>query len=434
MSTLSVKHVHNRRSGDWWRRSRDFTCKQERSKFVLHSKRMERRSGRQVMAQTGAVVACLFLAFLVVQPCQSSGFGGCECNILGACDINGNKVQGLDNKMTGYAPIGIEQFAYATKQGAPNPNLAYLCEGNTVAILYDCNARIPLYAATVMTAAQLIGKYNRPPSATFRRSEHQELLEIFQQGDDDYNDSNKRNLCYESRRLPGGGYFVESEWYKAAANTVPPTNQPCTAPYNTKKTPVHRGHLIAARYGGNNAARVLATFTYTNVVPQFGTFNSGQWNKAEGEEVVKWSRDNCAQHGGQATQNARIFIVVGAIPSTYGTFSARFFGQSGFSDYQGWSVLQDTYGQNTGKKEYRVNVPRYMWTAVCCTFQYLDANKHLQNAVRSVAFYRGNEPRTGRVDTGTWFPQGVNIFPNNPLCNNYNQWRLHRFWFLAIPK
>ena len=320
--------------------------------------------------------------------------------------------------MTGYAPSGIEQFGY--RKGGRS-NLAYLCEGGTVAILYDCNARIPLYATTVMTAAQLTGKYNRPPSATFRRSEYRELHEQFQQQNDDYKDSNKRNPCYESRRVPGGGYFVESEWYKAAANTVPPTNQPCTAPYNTKKTPVHRGHLIAARYGGNNAARVLATFTYTNVVPQFGTFNSGQWNKAEGEEVVKWSRENCAKHGGQATQNARIFIVVGAIPSTYGTFSARFFGQSGFSDYQGWSVLQDTYSQNTGKKEYRVNVPRYMWTAVCCTFQYQEAHSQWKDMVKSVAFYRENEPGRKANAQGLFTNKvpsilPVKIFPKNAGC------------------
>ena len=155
------------------------------------------------------------------------------------------------------------------------------------------------------------------------------------------------------------------ERYKAATqgNTVSP-NQQCDAAHAIN-TPVHKGHLIAARYGAGNTDRVKATFTYSNAVPQFGKFNSGAWNEAEGDRVVGWARQNCAQHGGQPSQNARVYIVVGAIPSTYQGSNQRFFGEWGFSDYQSWSLLPKTYGAKTGKKEYRVNVPRYMWTAVC---------------------------------------------------------------------
>ena len=178
---------------------------------------------------------------------------------------------------------------------------------------------------------------------------------------------------------------------------------------------------------------------YTNAVPQFGTFNSGAWNKAE-KEVVTWARQNCVKHSGEQTKNPRIYIVVGAIPSTHQGSDPRFFGESGFSDYQSWSLRQKTYGANTGKKEYRVNVPYSMWTAVCCTFQFLDGKGQVQNGVRSKTSYRGNEPRSGPVIGGLFtilFPQSqlVNIFPKNDDCKKYNQWASHwfcLFWFHAI--
>lgn len=87
------------------------------------------------------------------EKCQGSGFRGCECNILGACDLNKIPVSGLDDGLTGYAPIDMEQFRYSTSE---NPsNLAYLCEGGSLTILYDCNAKIALYAATVITGNEL---------------------------------------------------------------------------------------------------------------------------------------------------------------------------------------------------------------------------------------------------------------------------------------
>ena len=179
-----------------------------------------------------------------------------------------------------------------------------------------------------------------------------------------------------------------------------------------------KGHLIAARYGRGNLQKTVATFTYTNVVPQFGVFNSGKWNTDEGELVVKWGQKNCVKRG---HLNVRMYVVVGAIPSTYRTFNPRFFGQSGFSDYEGLSQLQNTFGQNTGKKEYRVNVPRYMWTAVCCTFQFQDALGQWKDGVQSEAFYRENEPGKDPNEQGFFTAKlpptlAVKIFPQNAGC------------------
>lgn len=51
-------------------------------------------------------------------------------------------------------------------------------------------------------------------------------------------------------------------------------------------------------------------------------------------------------------------IVVVVIPSLFfGPSETRYFGKSGFSDYQ-------------DDRKFRGNVPKEMWTAACCTFQY----------------------------------------------------------------
>ena len=108
--------------------------------------------------------------------------------------------------------------------------------------------------------------------------------------------------------------------------------------------------------------------------------------------LLSWGRNNCNKYNSKSTQNVRMYIVVGVIPSTFRNARPRFFGESGFSDYQGRSARTDTYKRNSGGKEYRINVPRYMWTAACCTFQYKDRKGKLEDGTRSTAFYAVNEP------------------------------------------
>ena len=61
----------------------------------------------------GGVLAVVMMGHLLQElsgQCQSSGFSGCECNIMEACDVQGNPRPKLDNKSTGYSPSGLEQF------------------------------------------------------------------------------------------------------------------------------------------------------------------------------------------------------------------------------------------------------------------------------------------------------------------------------------
>ena len=156
-----------------------------------------------------------------------------------------------------------------------------------------------------------------------------------------------------------------------------------------------------------------ATFTYTNVVPQFGRFNSGPWQQCE-SSLIMWGRNNCAING---AQNVKLFIVVGAIPSTvFGSSEARFFGKEGFSNYQ-------------DEDSYPVNVPKYLWTAACCTFQYKDDLGNLQSGTKSPGFWRENHPGDSPCNTinipalnillSGMIIGNINLFPLTPQCNNY---------------
>ena len=274
-----------------------------------------------------------------------------------------------------------------------------MCEDNTVAILYDCNARIPLYAATVMTGNQLKARYSGRGSMKFKASGDSKLDQAFQQKDTDYTEYSKRIMCYESRA--GNDFFVDVDWYKANSGKIISLRTSCSLPFKAL-TPVHRGHLVAASYGraSGDTDRIRATFTFTNVVPQFGRFNSGQWCSSE-KRLIAWGGKNCIVYKGSSTRNVRMYIVVGVIPSTFRNLNKRFFGESGFSDYQSWSKMTDTYKRNSGGKEYRINVPRYMWTAACCTFQYEVGKGKLKDGTRSTAFYRENEPGKERCNKPT---------------------------------
>ena len=302
---------------------------------------------------------------------SSSRISGCECLFLGACDVHGNLKDNLD--LAKHVPLGLEQFGHVNNPLAER-NLAYLCEGLTVGILYDCNNRIPLYAATVIRGSQFNGKPGNRPNAKFKLS-NSGLDKYFQQSNVDYNKASKRKICYFNRNF--GKEVVDVAWYRAK-NSREPSDDDCIGGSSNLETEVHRGHLVASQYGVGNQTLKEATFVYTNAVPQFGDYNYRPWKIAEGA-LVRWFSNNCLSNG---EQNAQMFIIVGVTPSTMldAPRTPRYFGKEGFSDYQ-----DDT--------NYRVNVPADMWTAACCTFMFTkDWGQPWQRGVKSTAFWRENEP------------------------------------------
>ena len=344
------------------------------------------------------------------QSCSATGKNGidtCVCNIMDACDEHGN----ARSNWNGYLPENVEQFGLV--EGVRN--LAYLCERDAVAILYDCNSRIPLYAATKITGDQLsAGSINRP-EVSFRLSDQRNQLQnYFQQKNADYKNSNNRKLCFKTYTDD----FIDVEWLRLSGNSKAPriSNPRTVCPRGSAwlKTTINKGHLIASQYGRAVPERMEATFTYTNVVPQFGPFNMGAWRAAE-DMLFQWGRNYCAVQG---AQHVEMFIIVGAIPSTnFGQQLTRYFGKEGFSDYK------DT-------ANYPVNVPRYMWTAACCRYELNGVRKY-----HSTAFYRQNHPGKERCnqmevaklsEVRSWAQalQGntinLRLFPQTPQCEDTN--------------
>lgn len=333
----------------------------------------------------------------------TNGIAACQCNFMEACDAQGNPNPNLAH----YLPTGVDQFGLV--QGGQR-NLAYLCEGvGAVGILYDCNNRIPLYATTVIHGAQLTGKSGGRPRVKFSQSRL--LNPHFQQENGDYIRALKRELCY--RKQIERNYCVEEDWLFASGHRKRKRFRTRICPGGSVvKTSVHRGHLIASQYGRRDPAKKRATFTYTNAVPQFGVFNSYPWRVCE-SRLITWGNQNCAQVKGAT--NVRLFVVVGAIPSTVSVPSKwRYFGKRGFSNYK------DTIGH------YRVNLPSDMWTAACCTYSDKGTLKY-----RSTAFWRENNPGnaqcnradvgyltrllSGRISGGT---VSFNLFPQTSQCNS----------------
>ena len=63
---------------------------------------------------------------------------------------------------------------------------------------------------------------------------------------------------------------------------------------------IDKGHLDAAHINSYNKDHVIATFTYSNAVPQYGHFNRGAWKRFE-DKIVDYVTKQCAaQHGPSA--------------------------------------------------------------------------------------------------------------------------------------
>ena len=312
----------------------------------------------------------LLLEVMGLPRCSTSGtrgLSGCECVFLGACDAHGTPKAGLN--IVSHLPSGLELFGYAL----PARNVAYLCEGGAVGILYDCNSRIPLYAATVIYGSQLSGRGSGGRPGNYFRLSRSGLDRDFQQSKTDYSQSSKRKICYK-KQYGSVGEVIDSKWYRAKNGIKRPRSDFCGAS-DKLNVIMHKGHLIASQYGIGDQSKKRATFVYTNVVPQFGDFNSYPWQICE-SNLVTWGQNYCAPDG---SANVQMFIVVGVVPSTMsGPSETRYFGEDGFSDYQ------DTI--------YRVNVPREMWTAACCAFEHKDDRGTTRTWTKSTAFWSENTP------------------------------------------
>ena len=102
------------------------------------------------------MVLCKCLLPTALEQCSTDGIrrlAGCECKFVEACDVHETHRPAF--KISYLLPKGLQLYGYC-KSASSSINLAHLCEGQRIAILFDCNSRISLFAATVITGSQLI--------------------------------------------------------------------------------------------------------------------------------------------------------------------------------------------------------------------------------------------------------------------------------------
>ncbi|XP_051526746.1 endonuclease domain-containing 1 protein-like [Myxocyprinus asiaticus] len=105
----------------------------------------------------------------------------------------------------------------------------------------------------------------------------------------------------------------------------PFVNQSSYDDYKNNTEELSRGHLFPSCHAPDEST-ANSTFTLTNIVPQYKSFNTGSWNIME-KNTTKLMDKNC---------QGPAFVLTGAVPS-----SER-------------------------KLKGRVNIPTKMWTAFCC--------------------------------------------------------------------
>ena len=130
---------------------------------------------------------------------------------------------------------------------------------------------------------------------------------------------------------------------------IPNHLQGSDALYGMQPTPrrIHRGHLAPFETLSYSAVSGLASFSYPNAVPQYRTFNSGQWGAYE-RRIRQFAKDQCAALGGS------LYLITG-------TSEAHLLGQGGPVQRQS----MDTLPSQPGTQSY-LSIPNSMWTVGCC--------------------------------------------------------------------
>jgi len=116
-----------------------------------------------------------------------------------------------------------------------------------------------------------------------------------------------------------------------------------------------KGHLDPAHINSFDKDHVLATFTYSNAVPQYGFFNRGPWKRFE-DKIVDYVTTQCAaQHG----RSAVMYLLTG---------TSKFRVQVGSNKpTQDKEAIEIHYFPSADVED-RIVRPNSMWTAGCCVW------------------------------------------------------------------
>ncbi len=108
---------------------------------------------------------------------------------------------------------------------------------------------------------------------------------------------------------------------------------------------IHKGHLVPAETYSFSPGHIRSTFTYTNAVPQYGSFNTGQWAAYE-KRIRNYAKNECA-----TKKNGDLYLLTGVSDIQINS--------------QGNSIVPPGTPQRMSKQP-NIVIPNSMWTAGCC--------------------------------------------------------------------
>lgn len=165
---------------------------------------------------------------------------------------------------------------------------------------------------------------------------------------------------------------------------------------------IHKGHLVPAQTYSFDDDQISSTFTYTNAVPQYATFNSGKWSAYE-ERIREYARNKCSPRRGD------LYLLTGT------------------SDIRITDVTETTFHSETAipnkmPEEPKIVIPNSMWTAGCCV------RDHDQTVLGAFAVIGNNDPvkrHTFRLDIkdlekelAVEYKHHMELFPGKPGCSD----------------
>lgn len=116
---------------------------------------------------------------------------------------------------------------------------------------------------------------------------------------------------------------------------------------NTGSLPcIHKGHLVPARTYSFTDNQIKSTFTYTNAVPQYASFNSGEWSDWEAN-IRAYAVNTCSARKGD------LYLLTG-------TSDIRITSTDPWPD--NWKIGS----VKTMLEDPKIVIPNSLWTAGCC--------------------------------------------------------------------
>ncbi|XP_022782291.1 uncharacterized protein LOC111323239 [Stylophora pistillata] len=129
--------------------------------------------------------------------------------------------------------------------------------------------------------------------------------------------------------------------------------------YQPNQGEYERGHLVPVDILSYSDDSVLATFTYTNCVPQIANFNKGQWKKYE-KKIVNYASSVCSPNSGT------LYLITGTSQVQFGAKlnpQGEIIGVD--TKVKPMGLFHDNVDINP-KLGSKIAIPNSMWTVGCC--------------------------------------------------------------------